>query len=63
VTRRDVVESVAAPRQVECTRQVQLVVGVSRQVAKVNVRPGDTVHEGDTLVEMDPAPLQKALVR
>jgi HlyD family secretion protein len=61
VTRGDVQQSVAAPGQMECTEQVQLAVATSGQVAKINVRPGDSAREGDTLIQLDLAPLQEAL--
>lgn len=61
VTRGDVEQSVAAPGEMECTREVQLGMATSGQLARLEVHPGDSVHEGDTLAELDLAPLQQAL--
>ena len=61
VTRGDVEQSVAAPGQLECTQQAQLAMATTGTVARINVRPGEQVRAGDTLIELDLAPLQKAL--
>ncbi len=61
VTRGDVELSVAAPGEMECTQQVQLGMATSGRLARLDVRAGDAVKAGDTLAELDLAPLQKAL--
>lgn len=60
-TRGDVVQSVAAPGQAECTQQVLLAMRTSGQLASIDMRPGDMVHAGDSLATLDLAPLQQAL--
>ncbi len=61
VTRGDVEQSVAAPGELECTQQVELAMATNGQLASLNVRPGDSVHAGDVLAQLDLAPLQKTL--
>ncbi len=61
VTRGDVVQSVAAPGELEATRQQELVFTTTGQLATLNVRPGDAVQAGQVLAQLDLKPLQKTL--
>lgn len=63
VSRGDVVQSVAAPGQIECTQEVQLGMATDGQLATLRVRPGESGREGDTLAGLNLAPLQQALTR
>ncbi|HOG48764.1 MAG TPA: biotin/lipoyl-binding protein, partial [Anaerolineae bacterium] len=61
VTHGDVQQTVAAPGQLECTQQAQLTMPAAGQLARIDVRPGDSVRAGDTIAQLELAPLQQAL--
>jgi RND family efflux transporter MFP subunit len=63
VTRGDVEQTVSAPGKLVATRQVNLALEVGGQMAEVTVRPGDSVHQGDALANLDTAPLEQATIK
>ena len=46
---------------IDWNRRVALGVGISGQILAVNVIPGDAVHTGQVLVELDPTSYEIAL--
>ena len=61
VARGDVQQTVTAPGTLVGTRQVAVAPDVGGKLAAVFVRPGEAVRAGDTLAQIDPAPLEEAV--
>jgi RND family efflux transporter MFP subunit len=61
VTRGDVAQTVTAPGQLVGTRQATLSMDVGGRLVEVNARPGESVHKGDVLAQMDTTPFDRTL--
>ncbi|MEZ4411311.1 MAG: efflux RND transporter periplasmic adaptor subunit, partial [Polyangiales bacterium] len=63
VTRGDIVESVETSGVLQPEVQVQVGAQVSGRIARVLVDFNDTVHRGDLLAEIDPAPFRASVAQ
>ena len=63
VTRGDVQQLVTAAGQLVITRQTTLSMGTSGQLAKLEVRPGDRVKQGQVLAALDTADIEEAIAQ
>ncbi len=63
VTRGDVQQLVTASGKLVNTRQTTLSMGASGQLAKVDVRPGDRVKQGQVLAALDTTDLEQAVAQ